>query len=457
VPSDVYYSSAYYERPSAKMNSKGWLGADLVFDIDADHIQTPCATVHDIWVCNGCDASGTGMHPLKCSVCSGTKFKEKPWLCDICLECSKVEVIKLIDVLTDDFGFSSKDLTVAFSGHRGYHVHVESESVRELDSLARKEIVDYLMGIGLDAKFHGISKSVISTRRVSGPELNDKSWQGRVAKGTYEFLHITSLLTYKEEILESWNKKGPWGAIKNISPETWRKIAQYGVEKQSVKIDTVVTPDVNRLIRLPNSLHGKTGLKKVVWQRWCNNLYNELYELWRKEKETLDIQRISKNFYPQIAFYIKKSKEEKRMLDKKTTKAKLLDCESKNVKFMVGDLFALRHKKLQETGLSRRRIARDALTKEEEKLYVDVFSLTEEYHDFSRNILRGQLSNIEKGAKSVVNVLRFVQEIPALIGSDLKTYGPFCPEDIATLPIENARVLIEQGVAVKVDSKNYSE
>jgi DNA primase small subunit len=281
VPSDVYYSSAYYERPSAKMNSKGWLGADLVFDIDADHIQTPCATVHDIWVCNGCDASGTGMHPLKCSVCSGTKFKAKPWLCDICLECSKVEVIKLIDVLTDDFGFSSKDLTVAFSGHRGYHVHVESESVRELDSLARKEIVDYLMGIGLDAKFHGISKSVISTRRVSGPELNDKSWQGRVAKGTYEFLqtaskedlvktglksmHITSLLTYKEEILESWNKKGPWGAIKNISPETWRKIAQYGVEKQSVKIDTVVTPDVNRLIRLPNSLHGKTGLKKVVF------------------------------------------------------------------------------------------------------------------------------------------------------------------------------------------------
>jgi DNA primase small subunit len=35
------------------------------------------------------------------------------------------------------------------------------------------------------------------------------------------------------------------------------------VEKQSVKIDTVVTPDINRLIRLSNSLHGKTGLKKV--------------------------------------------------------------------------------------------------------------------------------------------------------------------------------------------------
>ena len=281
VPSDVYYSSAYYERPEAEMKSKGWLGADLVFDIDADHIQTPCATEHDIWVCNGCGVSGKGGRPLKCSACGGTKFKEKPWLCDICLEASKVEAIKLIDVLTNDFGFSSKGLTVAFSGHRGYHVHVESESIRELDSLARKEIVDYLMGIGLEAEFHGLGKSATSDRRVSGPDLNDRGWRGRIAKGTYDFLqitskeeltkmglkplHINSLLMHREAIIESWNKKGPWGAIKNISPETWRKIAQYGVDKQSVKIDTVVTPDVNRLIRLPNSLHGKTGLKKVVF------------------------------------------------------------------------------------------------------------------------------------------------------------------------------------------------
>ncbi len=279
VPSDVYYSSAYYERPEEEMKAKGWLGADLVFDIDADHIPTPCATVHDIWVCTGCGASGKGEHPPKCSACGGTKFKEKTWPCEICLEASKAEAIKLIDILTEDFGFSSKVLTVAFSGHRGYHVHVESEAVRGLDSLARKEIVDYVMGIGLEAEFHGLGKSVTPDRRVSGPDLNDRGWRGRVAKGTYDFLltaskedlmktglkprHVNSLLKHREALLKSWNEKGPWGVVKNISPETWRKIAQYGVEKQSVKIDTVVTPDVNRLIRLLNSLHGKTGLKKV--------------------------------------------------------------------------------------------------------------------------------------------------------------------------------------------------
>jgi len=182
-------------------------------------------------------------------------------------------------------------------------------------------------------------------------------------------------------------------------------------------------------------------------------MYNELYELWKKEKETSDVQRLPKNFYAKIASYIKKSKEENRMLDKKTTKAKLLDCEFRNVTFMAGELFVLRYKKLQETGLSRDAVARDALTEQEEKLYGEVFSLAEAYHDFSRNVLRGHSSNIEKGANPTVEVLRFIQETPALVGSDMKTYGPFGLEDIATLPPENARILIKQGVAVEVDSK----
>jgi DNA primase catalytic subunit len=114
---------------------------------------------------------------------------------------------------------------------------------------------------------------------VSGPDLNDRGWRGRVAKGTYDFLltaskeelmktglkpqHVKLLIEHGEALLKSWKQKGPWGVVKGISPETWKKIAQYGVEKQSVKIDSVVTPDINRLIRLSNSLHGKTGLKKI--------------------------------------------------------------------------------------------------------------------------------------------------------------------------------------------------
>jgi DNA primase small subunit len=34
-------------------------------------------------------------------------------------------------------------------------------------------------------------------------------------------------------------------------------------ENQAAKIDTVVTTDIHRLIRMNGTLHGKTGLKKV--------------------------------------------------------------------------------------------------------------------------------------------------------------------------------------------------
>jgi len=280
APANVYYSSAFYERPEDEMRTKGWIGADLIFDIDADHIPTPCAKAHDTWICSNCGAIGSGMSHKKCPTCGEQKFNETTWPCEICLESAKVEAIKLIDILTKDFGFSPGELTVGFSGHRGYHVHVESEEVRPLDSMARKEIVDYVLGIGLEAEFHGLGERAVDGARVlAGPGLDDLGWSGRIGRGTYDLLLtasseelekiglrknvIDTITRNKESLLESWREKGPWGTIKGIGTENWRRIAQYGVEKQSVKIDTVVTTDIHRLIRLTNTLHGKTGLKKV--------------------------------------------------------------------------------------------------------------------------------------------------------------------------------------------------
>lgn len=280
VPSDAYYSSAYYEKPEVEMEGKGWLGADLIFDIDADHIPTPCAKIHDTWVCSNCGIVGKGVTPEKCPACGQQKFDETTWPCEVCLESAKRETTKLIDVLVKDFGFSSNEMVVGFSGHRGYHLHVESEENRFLDSMARKEVVDYVAGIGLDAKFHGLEeRGEKKSRILVGPSLDDLGWRGRIARGTYEFLLtatpeelekiglkkkvIDTIIQHKETILESWKEEGPWAKVKGVGTESWRKIVQQGIEKQSAKIDTVVTTDVHRLIRLTNTLHGKTGLKKT--------------------------------------------------------------------------------------------------------------------------------------------------------------------------------------------------
>lgn len=281
VPSDVYYSSAYYERPEEKMEEKGWLGADLIFDIDADHIPTHCDKVHDSWACKNCGTVGKGPSPEKCPSCGERKFDEKTWPCEVCLEAAKAETLKLVDMLSKDFGFSLGEMRVGFSGHRGYHLHIESEEIRGMDQMARKEIVDYVVGIGLEATLHGLEETSVGgrSRMLVGPNLDDMGWRGRIARGTYEFLltatsedlkriglkrHVVkALLDRRESILESWKEKGPWGKVKNIGVESWKKIALHGAQRQAAEIDTVVTPDIHRLIRLNESLHGKTGFKKV--------------------------------------------------------------------------------------------------------------------------------------------------------------------------------------------------
>lgn len=47
-------------------------------------------------------------------------------------------------------------------------------------------------------------------------------------------------------------------------------------------------------------------------------------------------------------------------------------------------------------------------------------------------------------------LVRFVRAHEPFIGVDATKYGPFQEEDVATLPLENARSLVETGVAVQV-------
>jgi DNA primase small subunit len=279
VPSDVYHSCAYYEYPEAEMERKGWQGADLVFDIDADHIPTSCNKIHDEWTCGNtqCGFSGKGITPENCPICGGVKFETKTWPCDQCLDSAKAETVKLIDMLKNDFGFSDREVHVFFSGHRGYHVHVENEAIKTLDAMARKEIVDYVSGIGL-AVFENRGKD--QPKRKRGPQvfsLNDYGWNRRLKVGMRKFIANATkedlknvgikkydvILRNKEAVLKRCLEDDRWNSVKGVSVETWMKLAEHIRDRESAKIDTVVTTDIHRLIRTTGTLHGKTGLLKV--------------------------------------------------------------------------------------------------------------------------------------------------------------------------------------------------
>ena len=274
VPRDAYFSCAYYEDPQAEMEKKGWSGADLVFDIDADHVPTTCDKVHDQWTCGNCGFTGKGVAPENCPVCGSEKFEESTWPCEVCLASAKYETVKLLDILMEDFGFSDKEIRAFFSGHRGYHVHVENKATRNLDGMARKEIVDYVCGLGLGNPSYGFNDE-----RLRMLSIKNHGWRGRIAKGVHDFVLDAKVEDYKAiglkgnvaeamvknrtAILSSLNQSRPWEALKGVGPETWKKIAAHFALSQSASVDTVVTTDTHRLIRLGDTLHGKTGLKKT--------------------------------------------------------------------------------------------------------------------------------------------------------------------------------------------------
>ena len=40
----------------------------------------------------------------------------------------------------------------------------------------------------------------------------------------------------------------------------------------------------------------------------------------------------------------------------------------------------------------------------------------------------------------------------AIIGADMKTYGPVMAENVSSVPVENARIFVKQGLAEKVET-----
>jgi DNA primase small subunit len=281
IPSDIYHSCAYYENPDLDMDRKGWLGADLVFDIDADHIPTICNKTHDSWTCTKCGKRGQGQTPEVCPTpkCDSNKFETKTWACDLCIESTKIEMHKLINLLTNDFGFSTNEIKTFFSGHRGYHLYVESDAVRSLDTAARKEIADYIGGTGLSMfnKKKRASKESKSTPPIQFA-LNNYGWNGRIRRKLKFFIENASvydlaqaglntvitdrILNNRALIVKRCFEDNLWN-INEIGPGTWLKLADYIRTCEAAQIDTVVTTDIHRLIRANGTLHGKTGLLKV--------------------------------------------------------------------------------------------------------------------------------------------------------------------------------------------------
>jgi DNA replication initiation complex subunit (GINS family) len=196
-------------------------------------------------------------------------------------------------------------------------------------------------------------------------------------------------------------------------------------------------------------------------------MYNELYVAWQKEITDPTLGALSPDFYAKIAIYLNRVAEENKPQEKKTVKTGLLEHEAKNAKRMLEELLRLRYEKLIELITQRQRIPSELLTAEEAKISENFVAFSDAYQKLAKNLLQGQQTRLEQTAKVEVQAapaiaslspaapkrltLRFVKAIPAIIGTDMKSYGPFKVEDVGSLPADNAKILVKQGLAVQVE------
>ncbi|UCE96875.1 MAG: DNA replication complex GINS family protein [Candidatus Bathyarchaeota archaeon] len=182
-------------------------------------------------------------------------------------------------------------------------------------------------------------------------------------------------------------------------------------------------------------------------------MYDTLYNIWKKENENPELQTLPKNFYTELADYLGRIRQGGRMLDRKSIKAKLTSQEFSNAHQLAEKLVRLRFNKIVNLTKSAKRLNKEILASEEKRIFLGLKPSFENLESFLKSILRGRISTSEEESQqSGKKLVRFLQDVPSIVGADLEIYGPFSVEDVATLPNENAETLVKQGIVMEIET-----
>jgi DNA primase small subunit len=158
-----------------------------------------------------------------------------------------------------------------FSGNRGYHIHARDKSYQDIGTDERKEIVDYIMGIGLDyTAFFERDEALPKVKISKGPKPDEPGYRGRFAKAV-----VSAGEKERKEIHRGFGKDENWKRFTDaVNSGNWNMHSFKSTDEliarlapvastlglKSVNTDAGVTQDLSKLIRVPDTIHGDTGL-----------------------------------------------------------------------------------------------------------------------------------------------------------------------------------------------------
>ena len=185
-----------------------------------------------------------------------------------------------------------------------------------------------------------------------------------------------------------------------------------------------------------------------------------IMELLKKETQIPKIQGISPDIYKKIAQLIKElsiQKYEDLELDVHHELIRLLVLSTKS-------LIELRTRKLLENSngnLSSTPLSTDdysKLTDEEKYIFEEERKVSQRKDLIKQSLIDGNVNNLDSISRIIrtkMIIIRFMESTDRFMGVDMAKYGPFIKEDVAILPFENARSLIERKVAVEINDLRF--
>ena len=185
-----------------------------------------------------------------------------------------------------------------------------------------------------------------------------------------------------------------------------------------------------------------------------------IMELLKKETQIPKIQGMSPDIYKKIAQLIKElsiQKYENLELDVHHELIRLLVLSTKS-------LIELRTQKLLENSnanLPYPSLSTDdysKLTDEEKYIFEEERKVSQRKDLIIQSLIDGNVNNLDSISRiirSKMIIIRFLESTDQFMGVDMAKYGPFIKEDVAILPFENARSLIERKVAVEINDLRF--
>jgi DNA replication factor GINS len=187
-----------------------------------------------------------------------------------------------------------------------------------------------------------------------------------------------------------------------------------------------------------------------------------ILELLKKETQIPKIQAISPDIYRKIAQTIRDlsiQKYEDLELEVHHELIKLLTLSTKS-------LFELRIRKLLESSNGQHLsypslLSSDdysKLTDEEKFIFEEERKVSQRKELIIQSLIDGNVNNLDmisRIIRSKMIIIRFLESTDQFMGVDMAKYGPFIKEDIAILPFENARSLIERKIAIEINDSRF--